>query len=85
MVDAQKPVDLDKWLKAVEANPDRETLIPTQICSVAELKTRIAHAKSTFCGAKERLRQSVENLNVIEAACQTDLQKHLEKTNLANR
>lgn len=83
-VNGDQPVDLDKWLKAVEANPDRSKLIPTQIGSVTELKARITHAKDTFREAKERLAKSVENLSVVEGACESDLQKHIEKTKQAN-
>ena len=32
------PVDMHKWMKAINDNPDHEKLIPTQIGSVAELK-----------------------------------------------
>jgi len=35
------PVDLYKWLDAVDKNPDRSLLFPVQISSVRDLKKRI--------------------------------------------
>lgn len=35
------PVDLHKWLQAVETNPDKARLVPTQISSTAQLKERV--------------------------------------------
>ena len=53
-----KPVDLDKWIKATEHNPQKNALVTTQIASVAELKARVDLARQTIRAAHDRLLKS---------------------------
>ena len=49
----------------MEENPDRETLVPTQVCSVKELKDRTLSVLKGVKDAKERLAKAKETLSVI--------------------
>ena len=49
----------------MEANPDRDQLLPTQIFSVKELKERTLSTLKAVKDAKERLAKAKETLGVI--------------------
>jgi len=79
-----EPVDLHKWLQAVENNPAKNTLTPTQINSVEELKTRAAATLNAIKRAKERLREVTETMNANYKTCDEDVRLKLQRAYEAN-
>ena len=49
------PVDLEKWLRVVQENPERGNFLPTQIASTAELKERTMKVLTGVKAAKTRV------------------------------
>ena len=68
----------------MEGNPNSSELVPTQISSTAELKTRVQTVLNAVQEAKKRLGLAKEKLAVVEKTCDNDLQKALEGTKEQN-
>ena len=60
-----EPVDLEKWLKAVERNPQKNLLGVTQIKSVEELKQRAAMVLSSIKQTRKRMTLVTEQMQSL--------------------
>ena len=70
---AQVPVDLQKWTNAVERNPDKDNLVPTQLSSVAELKKRVELVMRAVKIARERADLTSKRQHEMEKAFESHL------------
>ncbi len=60
---------MHKWLQAVEKNPFKSVLVPTQVSSVLELKERTLTVLKAIREAKKRLEHAKEQISVVEKTC----------------
>ena len=82
---ANVPVDLHKWLQAMEKNPLKSVLVPTQISSVLELKERTFTVLKAVREAKKRLEHAKEQISVVEKTCDDDIAKEIESAHERNQ
>lgn len=80
-----KPVDMHKWMLAMQVNPSPDQLMPTQISSVTELKERTFKILDAVKKAKTRLKQVTQNMEQLQVACDDDIRLGLKKAKSANQ
>ena len=78
------PVDLDKWMQAIQNNPDREKFLPTQISSTKELKDRTLAVLKGIKDAKARLKSDKESLELVQKACESDVEQQMKSVQEKN-
>lgn len=72
-----KPVDLHKWLNAVENNPMKDELHPDQVSSVSELKERTLKTLANVKKTREKLKHVSESMHCVQRACDDDIRCNL--------
>ena len=72
-----KPVDLHKWLNAVENNPMKGELHPDQVSSVSELKERTLKTLANVKKTREKLKHVSESMHCVQRACDDDIRCNL--------
>ena len=78
------PVDLEQWVQAQHQNPNRDTLVPTQVSSVKELMQRVSYVEKSVDKAKSRLQNCQEYQHHINSVCEHDLKRALQRSKANN-
>ena len=79
-----KPVDLHKWLNAVENNPMKDELHPDQVSSVSELKERTLKTLANVKKTREKLKHVSESMHCVQRACDDDIRCNLQRAKDGN-
>eukprot|EP00347_Sterkiella_histriomuscorum_P001956 403370023 len=80
----QCPSNIPKWIKAMEANPNKNDYYITQVNSYADLKDRVNVTQETLKKLNARLTTVKETLNKTQQTCDTDLQSQIYQSRLRN-
>ena len=78
------PVDLEKWIRAVQVNPERREFAPTQVSSVAELKERTLKVLKAVREARDRLKHDKDNLDLVQKSCEEEVCKAIQTAHEKN-
>lgn len=79
------PVDLSKWLKAEEKNPQRNVLGVTQLNSVAEVRDRAKLVLESMQKTKKRMALVTEQMHNLHKQCDEDLHIKLQRAYESNQ